>query len=309
MRILVLMFAVSLAIVGCSSREANESSVASPQPRPAANAAEDGAPRIAMAPDGVHIQYRLYGAGEPAIVLVHGWSCDSSYWNAQLDELKAKYTVMTVDLAGHGASGRNRTEWSIGNYGEDVAAAVRELQASRVVLVGHSMGGPVALEAASRLGERVAGIIGVDTFKGLDQPPPPAATVERRIEEFRSDFIGATREFVSGTFFTPDADPQFVRRIVDDMSLAPPEIALASIAAVNSVRFGELLSKISVPIVAINSDLPPGTDEARIRRTVPEFRAVVIEGTGHFLMMEEPDRFNPVLLREIAALAGAGASE
>jgi pimeloyl-ACP methyl ester carboxylesterase len=299
---LALALTASFALAGCSRTDTNQphAPLASSG---ASEVAPDGVPRTVMSPDGVHIQYRIYGTGEPAVVLVHGWSSDSSYWNAQLDELKTRYTVLTVDLAGHGASGRNRTDWSIAAYGEDVAAAARELVARRVVLVGHSMGGPVVLEAAARLQERVIGIIGVDTFKRVDQPPPPATTVERRMAAFRQDFIGTTREFVTGTFFTPGADPQFVRKIADDMSLAPPEVAIASIAAVNSMRFDEVLARISVPIVAINSDLPPGTDESRIRKTVPGFRAVVIENTGHFLMMEDPGRFNPILLREIESLA------
>src|SRR5512147_2664345 len=86
---------------------------------PAAGAAETGAsnkgepaegtPRIAIAPDGVHVQYRVYGKGEPALVLIHGWSCDSNYWREQVPVLKQKYTVVTVDLAGHGGTDGNRT--------------------------------------------------------------------------------------------------------------------------------------------------------------------------------------------------------
>jgi pimeloyl-ACP methyl ester carboxylesterase len=301
---LALALAASCAVGACSRQPAAETSEAvQPQP-PATSAVEDGTPHLAMAPDGVHIQYRVYGAGEPAVALVHGWSGDSSYWNAQLAALKAKYTVLTVDLAGHGGSGRNRTDWSMANYGEDVAAAVGELETPRVVLVGHSMGGPVALEAASRLGDRVIGVIGVDTFKTLDQPPPHIGPIERRIEDFRRDFIGTTREFVAGGFFQKDADPLLVRKIAGDMSLAPPEVAIPSLLAVNSMRFEDVLPKVSVPIIAINSDLPPGTDGERIRESVPTFRLITLERTGHFLMLEKPDQFNTVLLREIAALAG-----
>ena len=113
----------------------------------------------------------MYGKGDPAIVLIHGWSCDGNYWSAQLEALKAKYTTVTVDLAGHGASGRNRTDWSMGNFGEDVAAVVRQLQNTKIVLVGHSMGAPVALEATRRIGDRVIGIIAVDSLKTIGQPP------------------------------------------------------------------------------------------------------------------------------------------
>lgn len=303
MKPIALTFAALLAAAGCA-RDADRAPSESPAQATAAPVAA-GAPRITTARDGVHIQYRVYGSGEPAVVLVHCWSCDSSYWNAQIAPLETLYTVVTVDLAGHGASGRNRTDWSIGSFADDVAAAVRAANVNRIVLVGHSMGGAVVLEAALRMGTPVIGVIGVDTFKRIDQAPPPQAAIDQRIAEFRADFIGTTRAFVTESFFTPASDPRFMRKIADDMSLAPPEVAIASIAAVNAADFRDRLAGVTVPIVAINSDLRPPTDEARIRRLAPTFRAIVIEKTGHFLHMEDPARFNPVLLREIAAIAGA----
>jgi pimeloyl-ACP methyl ester carboxylesterase len=306
-KFIFVTFAAALAVAGCSREPesgAGGTTAAAPAATSQAKPAE-GAPQITTSRDGVHIQYRVYGSGEPAIVLVHCWSCDSSYWQGQIEPLKAAYTVVTVDLAGHGASGRNRADWSIARFADDVAAAARGIDAARVILVGHSMGGAVVLEAASHLGERVIGIVGVDTFKRIDQPPPPQAAVDKRIAEFREDFIGTTRAFVAESFFTARSDPQFIRKIADDMSLAPPEVAIASIAAVNAADFRERLPRITVPIVAINSGLPPPTDEARIRKAAPTFRAVVIEDTGHFLHMEDPARFNPVLLRELAAIAEA----
>jgi pimeloyl-ACP methyl ester carboxylesterase len=252
----------------------------------------------------VHIEYHVYGRGEPAVVLIHGWSCNSSYWRAQLEDLKAHYTVVTLDLAGHGASGRNRTDWSIANYAQDVAAVVHQLPARQVVLVGHSMGGPIALAAAPRIGARVIGIIGVDTFKSIGLPPPPQAKIERQVAPFRKDFIGTMHSFVPH-LFTPQADPAFVRKVADDMARASPDVAIPSLLALNELDFGTLLPQIRVPIIAINSDLEQGTDEARIRKVAPTFRAITLPGTGHFLMLQDPQRFNPILLREIAALASA----
>lgn len=293
--------ALSLALAACSREAAAPVATQDPAPPPAL---ADSGPRMVTSPDGVHIAYRVYGKGQPAVVLVHCWSCDSGYWREQLEALQGTYTVVTLDLAGHGASGRNRTDWSIGQYGEDVAAVVRELGLSRVVLVGHSMGGPVVLEAASRLEGAVIGIVGIDTFKRIGQPPPPQAAIDRRVEEFTRDFIGTTRRFVTQSFFTEQSDPRFVRQVADDMALAPPEVAIPTVVAVNAMKFEPLLAKITAPIVAINSDLPPPAHEASIRRLVPAFRVVVIEGTGHFLMLEHPERFNPVFLRELASFAG-----
>jgi pimeloyl-ACP methyl ester carboxylesterase len=286
---------------GCSKNDSPPAAAASTTP-PAAIV--EGKPQLVNSLDGVHIEYQVYGSGETAVVLIHGWSCDANYWRSQLDALKPKYTTVTVNLAGHGASGRNRTDWSMANYGEDVAAVVRQLQNTRVVLVGHSMGAPVAMEAARRIGDRVVGIVAVDSLKSIGQPAVSAAEIEMRLKPFRADFIGHTREFVTNSFFTPDADPLFVRKVADDMSLAPPEVAIASMAALMKMDMAPVVADIHVPVVAINSDATP-TDEARIRKTLPSFRAIVMEKTGHFLMMEKADSFNPILLREIGTMVAA----
>src|SRR3954470_9990429 len=153
---LALLALPLLALAACGKKEAVEAPASA-----ASQAPVEGSPQLVMSADGVHIEYHVYGSGEPAVVLIHGWSCDGNYWKEQIAPLKAKYTVVTVDLAGHGASGTNRVDWSMGNFGEDVAAVVRQLQNQKVVLVGHSMGAPVALEAARRIGDRVVGIIAV----------------------------------------------------------------------------------------------------------------------------------------------------
>ncbi len=261
----------------------------------------DGSPLLAEAPDGVHIEYRVYGKGEPAVVLVHGWSCNENYWNAQVDPLKAHYTVVLVDLAGHGASGKNRTDWSMGNYGEDVATVVRQLPNHQVVLVGHSMGGTVALEATRRIGDRVIGIIAVDALKSIGQPPMPEKQIETRIAAFRADFIGETRKFVSESLFPKSANPLIVNKVAYDMSLASPVVAVASMQALLSTDLAPVVADIHVPVMAINSDLAP-TDDARIRKSLPDFKADVIPHTSHFLMMDDAQRFNPVLLRDIETL-------
>lgn len=290
--------ALVLAACGKSTPTPEQTSAQPAAPAPVA----DGAPRIVNSADGVHIQYRLYGKGEPAIVLVHGWSCDSNYWSAQLEALKKKYTVLTVDLAGHGGSDRNRTDWSIGRFGDDVAAAVKLIDNPKVIIVGHSMGGPVAIEAARRLEGRVLGVIGVDTFKSIGLPPPPADQFAARMKLFEADFIGATRELVAQSFFTKKADPQFVNKIALDMSSAPPTVAIPSIKALNAWDARAAAQGFDLPLIAINSDLGVLTDETRIKGVFPTFRVVTMAGTGHFLMMEDPTNFNPILEEQIQSL-------
>jgi pimeloyl-ACP methyl ester carboxylesterase len=304
-RIGACALAVVLTLAACSrhteapSPTADTNTTASP---PVATAPAEGVPQMAMTPDNVHIDYRVYGRGEPAIVLVHGWACDANYWSAQIEALKPHYTVVAVNLAGHGASEKNRSDWSLANYGEDVATVVRQIPNRQVILVGHSMGADVALEATRRIGDRVIGIIAVDSLKSIGQPPMPKRQIEALVKPFQADFIGQTRKFVTESLFRKGADPVFVQKVAYDMSLEPPEVAIPSLRSLLSMDLTPVLSDIHVPVLAINSDLTP-TDQGRIRKALPGFKADVIPNTDHFLMMDDPKRFNPVLLKDIETLA------
>lgn len=308
MRLLICAAAAALLITltACGRKEP-------PPPAPAAadvNAEPpEGAPRIAISPDGIHVQYHVYGSGEPALVFIHGWSCDSNYWRAQVPAFKEKYTVLTVDLAGHGGTDANRSDWGMEKFGQDVATAVATIPNQQIVLVGHSMGGPVAIEAARLIGKRVVGIVGVDTFKTIGAPLPSQAQLDAVLKPFEANFIGHTREMVAAHFFAPGADPQLAQKIAYDMSLSPPQVAIPAMRAVLGYDYAGPLKQIDVPIVAINSDLGEPVNELRIRKVLPKFRAVVISGDGHFLMMEDPARFNPTLDAEVQtmfAAAGGG---
>ena len=287
--------AIALALASCTGKSAPAASAA---PGPV-----EGSPQITSSADDVHIEYQVYGHGDPAVVLVHGWANDAHYWSAQIDVLKAHYTVVTLNLAGHGTSARNRRDWSIANYAEDVVAVVHQIANRKVILVGHAMGAPVVLEAARRIGDRVIGIIAVDALKSIGEPPMSHQDFDALLQPFRTDFIGHMHQFVGAYLFRKDANPAFVAKVADDMALQSPPIAIASLESLYHFDFNSVLPAIKVPIIAINSDLNRATDAARIQKFAPTFRAVVLPDSGHFLMLEAPQRFNSLLLRELAALA------
>jgi pimeloyl-ACP methyl ester carboxylesterase len=299
--------AFALTVSACSRQEDPPAPAAAPAAAAPATPTE-GAPRIAIAPDGVHVQYRVYGSGEPALVLIHGWSCDSNYWREQVPVLKRKYTVVTVDLAGHGGTDGNRSDWSIARFGQDVATAVAAVPNQQLILVGHSMGGPVALEAARLLKGRTLGIIGVDTFNTVGAPAPTKAQVDAILKPFEADFIGTTRQLVSQHLFAPDGNRQLADKVAYDMSLAPPRVALPAMRALFEYDFTAPLKDLTVPIAGIFSGLGEPVNEARIRKVLPKFRATTIGGVGHFLMMEDPAGFNAALETEIQGLLAARGS-
>jgi pimeloyl-ACP methyl ester carboxylesterase len=289
------------ATAGCQRHEAAPAAAAV-APAAGAPAVADEGPRIVMSPDNVHIEYRLYGSGDPAVLLVHGWASDANYWHEQLDVLKAHYTVAALNLAGHGASGANRSDWSIANYAQDVAAVAREIPNPHLVLVGHTMGGDVALAAVPLIGPRVIGVVAVEALRSVGLPPPTQAQIDRRVAPFAADFVGETRKLVSSTLFPRDANPVLVQKVAYDMSLEPPAVGVASLRSLLSLDFTTVLPAVHVPVYAINSDLMP-TDAARIRKSIPDFTLDVLDHSGAFPMLEAPARFNPLLLKDLEALA------
>ena len=297
--------ALALAALGACSRQAPAPAAPPVAPAAAHPAADPGTgPRLVMSPDGVHIEYRILGSGEPAVVLVHGWASDANYWQEQFAALQAHYTVVAVNLAGHGGSGNNRSDWSIQNYAGDVAAVAREIPNQHLVLVGHALGATVALAAVPLIGPRVSGVIAVDALRSVGEPPMPPQEVARRVAPFRADFVGETRKLVTESLFRHDANRVLVQKVAYDISLEPPAVAVPSLQSLLSFDLNALLPAIHVPVYAINSDLLP-TDAARIRKSLPNFTLDVLGHSGHFLMLEDPARFNPLLLKDVAAIAAS----
>lgn len=249
--------------------------------------------------DGVPIAYEVHGEGSPALVFVHGWSCNRTFWAGQLEPLSRQFRVVAVDLAGHGDSGRGRKNWTIQSYGDDVAAVVKKLDLKAVILIGHSMGGDVIPEAALRLPGRVVGLVWVDTYKKLGGGRSPEE-VETFAAKFRSNFPEATRTFVR-SMFVPASDPALVERVAASMSSAPPSVALPSLESAFSYsrEMPKTLEKLHLPVIAINPDNAP-TDVASLQHY--GVQVIFMPGVGHFLMMEDPQRFNGLLREAIDRL-------
>src|ERR1700730_15321765 len=100
----------------------------------------------------VTIAYDAAGSGDPAIVFVHGWACDRTYFAPQFEHLAARRAVVTVDLRGHGDSPRiepGAGVYAVSAFADDVLAVAETLGFIRPVVVGHSLGALVALACAA----------------------------------------------------------------------------------------------------------------------------------------------------------------
>jgi pimeloyl-ACP methyl ester carboxylesterase len=256
--------------------------------------------KTCLATDGVKIVYSAAGSGEPALVFIHGGLAERSFWDGQLKAFADRHRVIALDLPGHGESGANRKKWGLPEFGADVRAVIEAEGLKKVVILGNSLGGPVAIEAALLLPGKAIGVVGVDTFQSLDYRITPEEA-RQRAETFRQDYSGSLKLMVR-SLFHPDADPALVADAERRMAHTPPEAAYSMFMSMAGYDVGVSARRLSVPLWALNGDLYSTAIQA-VRKVKPDFDAVILPHTGHYPMLERPDEFNRSLMEIIAKLS------
>ena len=174
---------------------------------------KEGSDLFCNSSDNLSICYSQYGGGKDLILFVHGWSCDKSYWENQLDYFSKNFHVVTLDLGGHGKSGNDRNEWTISSFGNDVNAVLSQYNFKKAYLVGHSMGSDVILDAASKWETNNIELILVDRF--IDTPIPwIGESFEEFYKPFVENFKDYTYSWIKDVMFIPDSDTQLMEWIV-----------------------------------------------------------------------------------------------
>ncbi|MFC1475457.1 alpha/beta fold hydrolase [Candidatus Zixiibacteriota bacterium] len=242
--------------------------------------------------DSVLIRYDVRGSGERALVFIHCWSCDQTYWEAQVEEFAEDYRVVTLDLAGHGESGAEREVWTMAAYGADVAAVVEKLALPEIILIGHSMGGTVMIEAARLLGDRVVALIGVDNLQDLKRELTEEQ-INGYLEYFAADFPTATYDYIMG-LFPENADSALAERVSSHMAAAPEAIAVGSFDELFHYNYVTALREVRLPIRCINSD-EFETNIVANNRVAASFAVKLMPGMGHFPHLVDPAGFNQLL--------------
>jgi pimeloyl-ACP methyl ester carboxylesterase len=239
------------------------------------------------------------GAGAPVVTFVHGLACALDDWRAQVEALSPRHRCVSVDLPGHGESPA-AGPLGIERFGQGVTDSVRSLRACPTVLVGHSMGCRVVLEAAQRLGGDALGVVLVDgSLRGSGDP-------EGAREQARSAIrcIGFER-YVSGLFeamFTPTSDEALRAHVVRRALRLDPDAGtelIADLAAWDAGRMESVLRATRAPLFIIQSTgvdargnrvpLEPGQSTPfvdKVLECLPQTRVEVIPGIGHFTMHE-----------------------
>lgn len=250
--------------------------------------------------DNARINYTMTGIGDTTLLFVHGSYMDQSCWKSQVDYFSKHYTVVTLDLPGHGQSGKDRTDWTMKGFGEDVNAVIKALDLKNVILIGHSMGGDINLIAATDHPEPVIGFIGIETLNNAATPLPPEfqeqiAAIEHSLE---TDFINTNEKYARMDLFTPATPPQVIDRVVQAYrnAYAPMGVPITrEIFRMDKVE-KELLPKLKVKLYLINVDYSmPTNEEALKANTTKGYEVIHMPGTSHYPMLENPDVLNKLL--------------
>lgn len=233
----------------------------------------------------------------PPLILVHGWCGNRTFWEPQARHESQQRAVLSLDLAGHGESRIDRNNWSIRRFAEDLVSVLKHLNWHNAILLGHSMGGAVCSETAALCPERVRAVILGDTFV-FDYGQFSAEERTSTLHGFQSDLPTAINKLVQGT--TPEGTSTELRQHISaSMALSPAEMALPAFASLLEWNPIPLWPRLSCPVLAINGDLINPAARERYAHVIQEW---LLPGTGHFLQMEQPERFNATLDQALATL-------
>jgi len=249
--------------------------------------------------NGTTISYNSYGSGPATLLFVHGSFIDQTYWKEQVSFFKEKYRVVTMDLAGHGESGRDREEWTLRGMADDVVNLIKELNLDDVILIGHSLGANLILMAATTYPDPVIGFIAVDNFKNLATPLPPEydSQVEEIIESTKKAYADTNEHYARMVLLTPDTPQWITEKVVAAYrnSYEPMgQQTLPQFFVMDQIE-REVLPLLRPKMNLINVNYMPTNVAALEKNAVNGYALIEIAGTCHYPMLESPKALNEAL--------------
>lgn len=276
---------------------------------------------------GHRLSYRMEGHG-PAVLLVHGITSSSRTWEAVIDGLAAHHTVIAPDLPGHGNSDKPRGDYSLGAYASALRDLLVVLGIPTVTLVGHSLGGGIAMTFSYQFPERVQRLVLVDSG-GLGEEVSVAlraATLPGAEFVLPVLFGGAGQTVIdlggrvlSQVGLRASANTRGLIEGIESLGDAPSRRAFVQTArSVLDSRGqrvdarGRLYLAEALPVLLVWGDrdrIVPVEHARQALELVPHGRLEVFPQAGHFPFNDDPQRFVEVLREFIAATEPAELAE
>jgi pimeloyl-ACP methyl ester carboxylesterase len=263
------------------------------------------------------IEHTRRGSGSPPFVFVHGFGCARSDWDAQVEHLAPRHETVAVDLGAHGATPGRPEHGRIETHGAEVADLIAALGLRPAILVGHSMGCRVVVEAALRAPAAVAGIILVDGSR-LGSAGSKAHEATR--DQIAAVGYGAFVKPLFAAMFSPSYDRAKADALIARAGAMPPGIAgalFADIGRWDSDKMDAALASLHAPLMPIQSTYQDEKRQRRslqagqsspyldfVRTAVPRARIEVVPGVGHFPQLEQPGAVNALLTAFVNGLKG-----
>lgn len=246
--------------------------------------------------DGQSIAYRQAGQG-PALVLLHGFLCDSRCWKPQLAGLSDGFTVIAWDAPGAGASSDPPESFTLADWSRSLAQFLDRLGIERTHLVGLSWGGVLAQEFYRQHPARVSRLVLSGTYAGW-KGSLPASACDARLARCEDDSRLPTDAFTPRwvpEMFTERASGALRQELSAIMAGFHPAGFRLMARALAETDTRAMLPAIAVPALVLWGDddrrSPIGIAE-QLRDAIPGAELAVIANAGHISNMEQPDVFN-----------------
>jgi len=249
----------------------------------------------------IKIHYKSLGRGRSAVVFVHGWAGDLSVWTRQIQPLDGRVRVLVLDLPVHGRSDAPNVHYTMDLFAGAIHAVMQAAEVYRALLVGHSMGTPVIRQFYRRYPDKTIGLVAVDG--ALERPAADSAALEKQAQPFTGPGYRDALERMMAPMFPTDRDAAMRRHVIQVARATPQHVVLGAMHAMFDPAIWEE-DPIRVPLLVVVAKKTgwPRTYHAFLKTISKDLRYEELDGVNHFLMLERPDLFNPILVEFVASL-------
>jgi pimeloyl-ACP methyl ester carboxylesterase len=244
--------------------------------------------------DTMRVHYQNYGEGKDAVIFIHGWSCNLNFWKANLPAFVNQSRVIAIDLPGHGESDKPQVTYSMDLFARAIDAVLQDAKVESVTLVGHSMGTPAIRQFYRKYPNKTRALVVVD---GSLRPFGNPEMMKQFLEAFRGPKYKEQAELMIGFVAQAVKDKKTLEEIKAAMMGTPQHVMVGAMEAMMDDAIWKD-DKINAPTLAVMAKQPQWNAEYEkfVRELVPGIDYQAWEGVSHFLMMDEPQKFNDTVL-------------